>query len=261
MLPCRLFHCLSSTVWDAIERSYSYYNPNYDGVLEPSITDFLLSVIHKNARAQCVVYVPQELVTGADLDLIVMGQGVKGAHFRMQAKKLKRDEKYKGLNHHDRNNNYQVDVLCGARGFHPLYLFYNRYGDPSSSRARMRLAFEGCTVASGKRVRRRINPGLNGNDELVLDNLISLQLAWWVLVCPSDPDQATLADRAVAAVRQLGSVGASPEDPPDPDDVAVSDWYRELDGPYRALWDARARAFSLAEGIGEIARPVIILSA
>lgn len=227
-------------------------------MLETSVTDFLLSLLDKRGWHDCVVYVPREIRTGADIDLILMGRQTTGMHFRMQAKKLNRRERYTALNRRN-NNGYQADLLCNSTGFYPLYLFYNSYFS-SASPDRQRLSGEGCTIASARRVRRLINPGPAGTSVVGLDALIGMQQPWWTLVCR---DAGTLAARARAAAGELNTIGAVSEERVslhDDDDDVIRGAYRELDGVYRTLWDMRGGPLRFFGTAGEVPRPVIILA-
>lgn len=259
MSLCALFKWLSQEMWHAIMRSRRYTHPRSDGMLETSVTDFLLSRLDRCHWHDCVVYAPREIKTGADLDLILMGrhsagQPPTGMHFRMQAKKLNRRERYTTLNRRN-NNGYQADLLCNAAGFYPLYLFYNSYFSNASA-DRKRLYEEGCTIASAKQVRTLINPGTSGTSVLGLDALIGLQMPWWTLVCR---DSGSLAARARAAAGELNArgIGLDLRSPLDGEDVGGA--YHELEGPYRRLWDRRG-PFPFFEGDEELQRPVVILS-
>lgn len=255
---CALFRWLSRETWYAILRSRLYTHPQSDGILETSVTDFLLSRLDQHGWHDCVVYAPREIRTGADLDLILMGRQTTGMHFRMQAKKLNRRERYAGLNRRN-SNGYQADLLCGSPGFYPLYLYYNSYFGIVSA-DRQRLSGEGCTIVSARRVRRLINPGPAGNSVIGLDALIGMQQPWWTLVCR---DAGTLAARARMAAGELNTIGIAPEELTglrDDDDDAIRGAYRELDGVYRALWDMRGGPLRFFEAAGEVPRPVIILA-
>jgi hypothetical protein len=115
---CRLFGSLSRLTWSCIEISRAYCHSTNQGLKETSITDFLLLQLHARGRPNCVVYLPKELTTGADLELIVVGPALVGMHFRLQAKQLRRDERYHDLMRANRNG-YQVDVLCRPSAFFP----------------------------------------------------------------------------------------------------------------------------------------------
>lgn len=263
---CKLFKRLSYHVWHAILRSRLYSHRGSDGMLETSITDGLLHILHSHWRHECVVYVPRELKTGADLDLLLMApqsqrsptQAPKGMHFRLQAKKLNRQESYTKLNRANRHNKYQADLLCSSSGFFPLYLFYNCYSGLSTTE-RKNLVGEGCTIASGHRVRAAIHPGPSGKSALKLDALIRLQRPWWTLVCR---DQGTLAKRAQAAAIELHTMGQSAEEGEHPlssaEDIAGFA-YHDLEGVYRELWNYRGAPFPFVDHERQVERPIVMI--
>jgi hypothetical protein len=252
---CKLFESFSADTWSAIGDSSQYYGENAVGLKETSITDGLLLRLHRHGRQNrdCVVSVPSEIRTGADLELIVVS-GRMGAHFRMQAKRLRwQTRKYHGLAHSRIDPagvvQFQMDTLCQTKGYMPLYLFYNWYPNANSP-DEQRLLNQGCALASANSVRAKCTTSTDRLNVLPLAALLKLQAPWSVLVCPQSAGPVDLSLVAANAARTLG--GGDEVDPTDVHEVR-----RPLEDAYAELW--RSRGLDGLRDISSFKRPVIMV--
>lgn len=156
---------------------------------------------------------PAEKKHGADWEWWFI-RGGRGVGFRVQAKRLFADGRYKSLTKAGKRPYTQLDVLVAAsarEGFEALYCFYNfahpdgRFSGPNTCSHPYRApSFWGCSLAFPDQVR-----AANSNQ---LTHLKPIMRPWHTLVC------GTAGIDVVAAARTFVSeVGG--RDPPTPRDL------------------------------------------
>jgi len=250
---CDEFTRLSRYVWRVIGRTQPIYPPTSIGFRETTITDLLLWKLSDYGRrtGACAVHVPPELVTGADLELVIV-EGNMGTHFRLQAKRLYSQRRhYKGMDRstkHQGNLVYQIETLCaGNTGFIPLYLFYNWYLRAKSP-AEKAIWGDGCGIISATMVQNLIRRRRGGyRSALPLAIAAPKMTSWEKLVCPAL--SMDLTQHALKAAKDIGA-------------IVGHEWgevRRPLSGQYLQLWQSRQAGDADGGDAGDFARPVIMV--
>lgn len=247
---CKRFAGLSNWVWHAIADSRAYYRPGATGFREVSITDFLLLQLYRHGvkYGDCVVFVPSELHTGADFELVVV-DGIWATHFRIQAKRIRwQSQTYPDVGYAPPTNPaaFQVDTLCRPlTNYVPMYLFYNWYGRGVARHERGLLWQEGCCLSPALTVRRLL--GKPYSKDLKFALVSRFEVPWTRLVCPADNN----ADLSEFALQQADVLGAR-------DGVDFGDVRRPLTDDYERLW-ANGGEATVLDGL-RFDRPVVMVS-